>query len=171
MQAAAAGATNRMLTRARWAKVAHATRSIKSELEPVACNGALAVTRHISRRRPRDIVSRARANCTGHRDSPRDATKHMTRVIQEYEGLASKGTLLFDPLQRRAAQKLTRLQLALRDYDHSAFLEQLERAEHYEEEERRREADDEQKEVPILEEMPPPVPVPRGFVSCSVDLR
>ena len=52
---------------------------------------------------------------------------NFTPVSEEYEMQVTAGKLLFDPWQQRAARKLTRLQKALKDYDHSKFLEKLER--------------------------------------------
>ena len=51
---------------------------------------------------------------------------------QFYEQQVKCGLLLFDRMQQRAARKLTHLQLALNEYDHAAFLEQLKMFEQHE---------------------------------------
>ncbi|KAL9180242.1 hypothetical protein ACHAXT_008212 [Thalassiosira profunda] len=64
------------------------------------------------------------------------------------------------------AQKLTRLQSALRDYDHDAFLEQLQQFEKYESEKQQQSSGSDKKEQSPKDEQPPPdvsVPIPRGF--------
>eukprot|EP00581_Thalassiosira_minuscula_P001304 CAMPEP_0183742190 /NCGR_PEP_ID=MMETSP0737-20130205/64162_1 /TAXON_ID=385413 /ORGANISM="Thalassiosira miniscula, Strain CCMP1093" /LENGTH=576 /DNA_ID=CAMNT_0025977739 /DNA_START=27 /DNA_END=1757 /DNA_ORIENTATION=+ len=106
-----------------------------------------------------------------------ECTPQFIPLVQEYEQQVDEGKLLFDPLQLRAARKLTRLQLALKEYDHATFLEQLEQIEQYEMEKSQRENNNhDQKEqsssssTAVEKEdeakKPPPsmsINIPRGF--------
>ena len=71
---------------------------------------------------------------------------------QFYEQQVKCGLLLFDRMQQRAARKLTHLQLALNEYDHAAFLEQLKMFEQHELENTQRN-----------NTLHQAIPIPRGF--------
>ena len=86
-----------------------------------------------------------------------NSSKHFTTLVQEYERQVSEGKLLFDPLQLRAARKLTRLQTTLKEYDHASFLEQLDRYE-IGNQRQQQETSDEQKKSQSIS-----IPIPRGF--------
>lgn len=81
----------------------------------------------------------------------------------------SDGKLLFDRMQQRAANKMTRLQTALCEYDHNEYLHQLKSVEQYESKKQLEQTIHNSKEDVENErtkEQPPPsitVPVPRGF--------
>lgn len=100
-----------------------------------------------------------------------DAEPLFIPLVQEYEKQVSGGKLLFDPLQQRAAKKMTRIQMTLKEYDHSSFLEQLELLEQYERdrryEQQQKNTSNEENKSPTAEEQDPPpsisVPIPRGF--------
>ncbi|KAL7528574.1 hypothetical protein ACHAWF_002612 [Thalassiosira exigua] len=103
-----------------------------------------------------------------------DGAHSYVRLSDAYERRVGEGALLFDPRQMRAARKLTRLQAALGGYDHSSFLEGLERWEESEKKKQERKEElhrwggdemDEQKQSPEVEEAPPlaSISVPRGF--------
>ena len=94
-----------------------------------------------------------------------DVTKQFIPLVQEYEQQVSGGKLLFDPLQHHAARKLMHLQLALKDYDHNAFLEQLEQLEQCEVNNQHQNTSNEQKKYLITEQTSPSasIPIPRGF--------
>ena len=97
---------------------------------------------------------------------PNAVGESFTPLDQLLSQQVSGGALLFDGWQQRAAKKMARLQMALREYDHDAHLRQLESSEKRELDERRRSNKDEGGNGRTSEERPVPsvtTPVPRGF--------
>ena len=104
--------------------------------------------------------------CVGNiRTSSSNSTSQSISLLQVYENQVHEGKLLFDPLQQRAAKRMARLQMALNEYDHDAFLEQLQLIERYEEEKEEAEEEEEEEEQQQKQKQSPinNIPVPRGF--------
>jgi protein AFG1 len=85
---------------------------------------------------------------------------------QLFSQQVSKGTLVFDLLQQRAANKMARVQMALCEYDHDAYMRQLKSLEQHEGAKQQQSGKDKDKNLQTTEEPFPSsvtIPVPRGF--------
>jgi len=94
---------------------------------------------------------------------------HCNTLIEEYNQLVRQKKLIFDPEQERVAQKFTRLQGVMGEYDHKLLMAQLKQLEEYEaaklrEKEQENEMKDTSSKVKARIEPPPiTVQIPRGI--------
>lgn len=111
-----------------------------------------------------------RASRYWHRSSSSKPSSSFVSLEHLLSEQVSDGKLMFDRMQQRAANKMTRLQTALCQYDHSEYLHQLKSVEQYNsEKEQEQEINNGKEDVEndqTAEQPPPPsitIPVPRGF--------
>ncbi len=91
-----------------------------------------------------DEAAAAAAAVAG-KSSSSSSSSTFTPLDQLFDRHVRDGTLLFDKRQQRAAKKMTRLQMALCEYDHDAYLLQLKSLEEEHDEQRERERDDDER--------------------------